>query len=134
MIYLDTNVIISYVDELDANHSRAVKLLDSLKDDKVISKLTLVELASVYSRAGLEEPQALAVYSVCRSGARVVEVDFNDVMTQAFKYAQALGLRSLDLLHVIACKLAGAKRLATFDEDIRSRADEISGLGVEVIP
>jgi len=111
MIYLDTNVLISYIDELDANHETAVKLLKGLREKKVVSKLTLVELASVYSRAGLEEPLALALYSVNRAGASVATVDFNDVMTRAFKYAQILGLRSPDLLHVVACKLAGSKRL-----------------------
>jgi hypothetical protein len=42
--------------------------------------LTLVELASVYSRAGLEEPLPLVMYSVRSVGAEVVEVDFSEVL------------------------------------------------------
>ncbi|MCC6056842.1 MAG: PIN domain-containing protein [Desulfurococcaceae archaeon] len=60
-IYIDTNVTISFVDEADPNHGKALKLVNKLSRDRVASMLTLVELTSVYSRAGLEKPLALAV-------------------------------------------------------------------------
>ena len=63
MIYIDTNVIISYVDELDSNHEKARMLVESLGGDRIVSRLTLVELVSVHSRAGLEEPVPLAIYT-----------------------------------------------------------------------
>ncbi len=31
MMYLDTNVVIAFVDELDPNHGRALKALEPLK-------------------------------------------------------------------------------------------------------
>ncbi|MCD6244260.1 MAG: hypothetical protein J7J65_03370 [Candidatus Korarchaeota archaeon] len=52
----------------DPNHGRAVKLLEA--PNKASSFLALVELASVYSRAGFEDPQALAIYSVEEAGWR----------------------------------------------------------------
>ncbi len=53
MIYIDTGIIVSYMDEADANHSRAVRLIQSLWGEKLVtSRLALLELASVYSRAG----------------------------------------------------------------------------------
>ena len=47
MIYLDTNIIISFTDKLDINHKRALSLLSRLSDKLVVSRLTLIELASV---------------------------------------------------------------------------------------
>jgi predicted nucleic acid-binding protein len=59
MIYLDTNVIISYVDELDSKHENAKKLFNVLESNRVVSKLTFAELTSVFSRANLDNPMVL---------------------------------------------------------------------------
>ena len=133
MIYLDTNVIISYIDELDPNHGRAMELLRSIKDDRVVSRLTLVELASVYSRAGLLNPLALSLYSIRRVNARIAEVDFNSVLQTSLKLAELVKLRTLDLLHIAACKTIGAKTFVTFDKEIISKSNLIEKLGIKVI-
>ncbi len=39
MIYLGTNVIVSYAHELDPNHSKAVGLLRSIGEDRIASRL-----------------------------------------------------------------------------------------------
>jgi len=64
MTCIDTDVIISFVDEKDPNHEKALRLVNKLPKDRATSMLTLVELASVYSRARLEKPLALALYSI----------------------------------------------------------------------
>ena len=133
MIYIDTNVIIAFIDERDPNHGKAVELLESLEGDRVVSKLSLVELASVYSRAGLDESLALSIYSIKRIGARIVDVDFNEVLLHAFKLAPFLKLRTLDLLHVAACKVIGAKLFVTFDKDIISKSSLIDRIGIKII-
>jgi len=133
MIYIDTNVIIAFIDELDPSHSKAIELLESLEGNRVVSNLTLVELASVYSRANLDDPLALSLYSIKRVGARVVDVDFNKVLQHAFKSAPSLKLRTLDLLHIIACKVIGAKLFVTFDKNIISKSDLIDKIGIKVI-
>lgn len=134
MIYLDTSVIVSYIDEVNPDHVRALKLVESLGPDRVVSRLTLVELVSVYSRAGLEEPIPLAIYSIRSTGARVVEVDLDAVLREAVVKAPDLRLRTLDLLHVIACGVAGCKGFATPDLDIVRRSSTISkNLGIEVL-
>jgi predicted nucleic acid-binding protein len=81
--YVDTSVIVSYIDEADPNHERALALVKGLSGGRVVSKLTLVELASVYSMAGLEEPLPLVVYSVRSVGAEVVEVGFSEALRDA---------------------------------------------------
>jgi hypothetical protein len=44
-------------------HEKARMLVESLGGDRIVSRLTLVELVSVHSRAGLEEPVLLAIYT-----------------------------------------------------------------------
>jgi predicted nucleic acid-binding protein len=133
-VYIDTCVIVSYVDEADPNHERAVRLVEGLGGERFVSMLSLVELASVYSRAGLGEPLPLAVYSVRAVGGRVAGLDFNKVLREAFERAPALKLRTLDLLHLVACRAAGCEEFATLDAGVAGRADAVSReLGVRVV-
>ncbi len=60
-------------------------------------------------------------------------MDLENVFRQAFKLAPTLRLRTLDLVHVAACKVIGAKSFATFDKDIVAKRDTIRKIGVEVI-
>ncbi|MHA1595328.1 MAG: type II toxin-antitoxin system VapC family toxin [Candidatus Baldrarchaeia archaeon] len=130
---MDTNVIIAYIDVKDPNHKKAKKLLGRLKR-KVTSKLALVEMASVYSRAGIEDPVAVAIYSVEKAGVEIVDVDFNNMLTVALELSSVTKLRTLDLLHVTACKLIGAKRFVTFDEDIVAKLSDVKEkLGIEAV-
>ena len=69
LIYIDTNIIISFMDELDINHKRAISLLSKLSNKLIVSKLTLIELADVYARAGLENPVSLALSTQLRKWA-----------------------------------------------------------------
>jgi predicted nucleic acid-binding protein len=63
-IYLDTNIVIANIDEKDPNHNNVVKQLGGITSRRLVSRLTLVELATVYTRPDLENPVALAIYSV----------------------------------------------------------------------
>ncbi len=130
-MYVDTNVIIPFMDEADPNHERAVKLLKG--SSKVSSFLTLVELASVYSRAELNDPQALAIYSMKEAGVKVSEVGFREILKEAFRVADKIKLKTLDLLHVASCLLMGEKEFLTFDGDILKKRKELEELGIEVI-
>jgi hypothetical protein len=133
--YIDTSVIISFVDEKDSNHEKALRLINKLPKDRATSMLTLVELASVYSRAGLEKPLALALYSIDVVNARIIDdIDFNTVLRKALTYAQQLRLRTLDLLHIVTASTIGCKKFATFDSEIIRRSNAIaSALGIEVV-
>jgi predicted nucleic acid-binding protein len=128
MIYLDTNIIISYVDELDSKHGDAERLLSMLEGDRVVSRLTLAELVSAFSRADLDSPMAFALYSIEQSGAKVVDVDFNDIIIKALKLAEELRLRTLDLFHLAICAEIHAEIFATFDENIINKSEDIHRL------
>ncbi|GBC71201.1 tRNA(fMet)-specific endonuclease VapC [Candidatus Calditenuaceae archaeon HR02] len=135
MIYVDTSLIISYVDEKDPQHNVAEKLVQDIRGEKlVVSSLVLTELASVYSRAGLEKPLQLAMYSVELIGAELVEIDFNETLKQSFRLAPTLRLKTLDLLHVATCHLIKAEKLATLDREIASISETLSKLlGMKVL-
>ncbi len=60
----------------------------------VVSYLVIVELASVYFRAGFNKPLELALYSIDLVDAGIVKVNFNDVLKYAFKYAPQLQLKN----------------------------------------
>ncbi|MCF3652994.1 MAG: type II toxin-antitoxin system VapC family toxin [Aigarchaeota archaeon] len=134
MIYIDTNVIISYVDEKDPNHDKVVAMSMQLDGGRVVSQLTLLELASIYARAELEKPIPLAMYSIKRFGASIVETDLNIIVKESLKHVPMLRLKTLDLLHITIAKAIGAKSIATLDKDIAKKADVIKDImGIEII-
>jgi len=94
MIYVDTNVIISYVDEKDPNHDKVVAMFMQLDGERVVSQLTLLELASIYARVELEKPIPLAMYSIKRFGASIVETDLNIIMKESLRHIPTLRLKN----------------------------------------
>jgi predicted nucleic acid-binding protein len=133
-VYLDTNVVIAVTDERDPNHDSVVETLGRISGRRLVSRLTLVELASVYSRAGLEDPVALAIYSVEKAGAGIAVLDFNEVLEKAVLHAGRLGLRTLDLLHVVASSMLGCRAFITLDMHIINKSLRIGEeLGVRVV-
>lgn len=136
MIYLDTSVMVSYVNKRDPLHDRAVESVEGAGQAGIVSRLTAVELASVFGRvtgAAGEELEALVEYALRRCGADLVEVDWEEVFSLALEHAGRLRLKTLDLLHIAAASIAGADAILTFDGDILSRGEvvrELLGLRV----
>ncbi|MCX8207440.1 MAG: PIN domain-containing protein [Methanothrix sp.] len=135
MIYIDTSLVISFIDERDSNHSRALDIIERMgSEERAVSSLVLLELSSVYSRADLDRPLELALYSIESVRARIFDLRFDHVMRIAFRTAPELKLRTLDLLHVSACRSIGADKFVTLDGDIINKRDLIRDrLGITVI-
>ena len=134
MIYIDTNVIVSYVDEKDLNHDKVVAMSMRLGKEKAVSQLTLLELASIYARAEFEKPIPLAMYSIKRFDASIVETDLNIIIKESLRYVPTLRLKTLDLLHVATARVIGANSIVTLDRDIAKKADVIKDtIGIKVI-
>lgn len=125
MYIIDTNVIVSYVDEKDPNHDKVVVMSMQLEKERVVSQLTLLELASIYARAEFEKPIPLAIYSIKSFGASIVKTDLNMIIGESLRYVSTLRLKTLDLLHITAAKAIGANSVATLDKDIAKKADVI---------
>ncbi|MEM1645244.1 MAG: PIN domain-containing protein [Ignisphaera sp.] len=84
--YIDTSLVIALVNEKDPNHSIALKMYPK-EGKKVISKLVLAELYSVYSRrikVSDEELEALVNYTLSKCGCELEEVEF-DKLTSLYK-------------------------------------------------
>ncbi len=127
MIYVDTNVLVSFINPSDPLHKRASELLSG-HDELVVSKFVVVELYSVYSRTmSLSdiELEAIVQYTLRKANVQVINVDWDKLIAKASSYANKLKLKTLDLLHVTASYLIGANSIITFDKDIKKKADTI---------
>ncbi|MHC1601265.1 MAG: type II toxin-antitoxin system VapC family toxin [Candidatus Nezhaarchaeales archaeon] len=138
MIYLDTNVLIAYINPRDKLHDKAINLLSQHRDeDFAVSQLVILELYSVFSRVmelSDDELEALVNYAIKVSNAKNISIEWDDICRLAPRYANKLKLKVLDLLHVIAAYSTGIKRFMSFDKDINDRAEVIEKLlGIEVI-
>ena len=137
MIYIDTNVLVAYINPRDELHHRAISLLSKHDSSElVVSQIVVLELYSVFSRTmnlSDVEIEALVNYTIRKCGARIIHVEWDELFSKALSYANALKLRTLDLLHVTAAHLIGASAIITFDKDVWNKHKTIKDLtGIEV--
>lgn len=138
MIYLDTNILIAYINPKDKLHNRAISLISRYQESEiVISQLVVLELYSVYSRImNLSdiELEALVNYTIKKCKVKIATINWDELYSQSLSYANRLKLKTLDLLHVMAAYLVGAKILISFDKDINNKRSTIRDLlGLEVL-
>jgi len=138
LIYLDTNVLVAYVNPKDGLHDRATSLVSRYSGKKMfVSQLVVLELYSVFSRVmavGDVELEALVSYVMDRCGVELVDVEWSELYARSLSYANKLKLKTLDLLHVVAAYLLGTGTLISFDRDLNDRRGLIkSVLGIEVV-
>jgi len=138
LIYLDTNILIAYINPKDKLHNRAITLISGYQENEiVISQLVVLELYSVYSRImNLSdiELEALVSYTIKKCKVKIATINWDELYSQSLSYANKLKLKTLDLLHVVAAYLVGAKTLISFDKDINIKGSIIRDLlGLEVL-
>jgi len=138
LIYLDTNILIAYINPKDKLHNRAISLISRYQESEiVISQLVVLELYSVYSRImNLSdiELEALVNYTIKKCKVKIATINWDELYSQSLSYANRLKLKTLDLLHVMAAYLVGAKILISFDKDINNKRSTIRDLlGLEVL-
>ncbi len=133
MDYIDTNVVISFLNQRDVNHARALKTLEN-SDEKVTSYVTILELKSVLSRTtalGVDEIEAFADY-LPEIDIKIPEVDMDRVVSNAIAIAVTIRMRTLDLLHLSASMMLGADKFITFDREFSEKKKEIANLGLRI--
>jgi len=133
--YIDTNVLIAYINPKDPNHIKAKEIIENTIS-KVVSQIAVLELFSVYSR-NMDltdiELEALVNYILKKSSVLVKNVDWKILYEYSLSYANKLKLKTLDLLHTIAAYLLNTDTIATFDKDIAYREKQINkALGLKV--
>lgn len=134
MDYVDTNVILSYLNANDTNHSRAINLWNT-SDSKITSIIAVLELRSVLARTtGLtvEETEAYVEY-LPEIGIHVPDIDMNEVLNGAAEIAPGIRMRTLDLLHISACIEMSAGRFITLDYEFVEKRHVLSDLGISVV-
>lgn len=133
MNYIDTNVIISFLNSRDVNHARALKILDH--DGKMVtSPVAVLELKSVFSRTtnlGVDEIEAFADY-LPEINVEVPEVDMGRVISNASEIAVRIRMKTLDILHISASMILEADDFVTFDREFTEKEKEIANIGLRI--
>ncbi|MBO3801063.1 MAG: PIN domain-containing protein [Candidatus Brockarchaeota archaeon] len=151
MSYVDTSIIVAALDPEDPLQKSASMILKN-EEDKIVSELVLLELASVLSRRiSLTEFKeklkvreelvvpTLLLYLLKRFGLKYEKVDgrakvpkFDSVyfpIATAITISRRLRLKTLDLLHIAYIRLLKERgralnTLITADEDFNNISDE----------
>ena len=121
--YIDTSLAIALANEKDPNHEMSIKIY-SKDGKKVVSKLVLAELYSVYSRrmkVSDEELEALVNYTLNKCKCEIEEVDFDKVIDFAVKISNKVKLKTLDLLHLSISIVLESEILSLDDEIIKAK-------------
>ena len=134
MNYIDTNVILCYLNKNDLNHDKAAKLW-AISESKVISEITLLELRSVLSRkTNLSEGEIEAYVEYLPDiGLQIVESDLNRVFNRASEMVFKIKMKTLDTLHISACLEINARNLVTLDYEFVEKNRIISELGINIV-
>ena len=134
MEYIDTNILISYIDKNDPKHPIAERLLSEYPN-KIISELNIIEMRSVLSRNNLleEEIDALMDYLLIKNRIQIESVDINKSIVKGNEIVNNLKLKTLDLLHIANAILAKADKFITFDKDFVNKKNWIEEYNVEII-
>ncbi|BCS93648.1 type II toxin-antitoxin system VapC family toxin [Metallosphaera javensis (ex Sakai et al. 2022)] len=133
MNYVDTNVILSFV-EKDSNHDKARKILEF--DNLITGEITLIELSSFFSRKIKDRVRAKAsmLYAIQATKVRVIEIDNNELIRKSTDLSTRLQLKTLDVLQITSAYLLKAENFLTFDKDIIGKKDLIAHeVGIEII-
>ncbi len=134
MDYIDTNVILSYLNKNDVNHSKALKIMDN-SNRMITSPIAVLELRSVLSRTtnlNGDEIEAFVDY-LPEIRLEIPEVDMNTVFSNASEIANRIRMKTLDILHLSACVILNTTRFVTFDREFSARKTEIAGIGLIII-
>ena len=133
MNYIDTNVIISFLNNRDVNHARALNILSH--DGKMItSPVAALELKSILSRTtnlGIDEIEAFVDY-LPEINVEVPEVDMDKVISNAIEIAVRLRMKTLDILHISASMILEADDFVTFDREFAEKEKEIANFGLRI--
>lgn len=154
MKYIDTSVIIAAFDSLDQRRDVARRIIED-EEEKIISEITLLELASVLSRRDLKEEilkelnleerliiPTLLIYLLRKFNFKYEGLDGNITMpmigriylpvAKAINLVGRAKLRALDLLHLSYAKsIKKVTTLVTLDENFE-KLSEVSDLGLKV--
>ena len=118
MNYIDTNVIISFLNSRDINHEKALKTLNH-DSEMVTSPVAILELKSVLCRTttlDTDEIEAFVDY-LHEINIEVPIIDMNKVISNAIEIAVNIRMKTLDILHLAAGVVLEVDDFITFDRE-----------------
>ena len=128
MNYIDTNVIISFLNSRDINHEKALKTLNHVSE-MVTSPVAILELKSVLCRTttlDTDEIEAFVDY-LNEINIEVPMIDMNKVISNAIEIAVNIRMKTLDILHLAAGVVMNVDFI-TFDRDFLEKEKEIENI------
>ncbi len=134
MNYIDTNVILSYLNNRDVNHHKALKFW-SIKEQKVTSEITLLEIRSVLARKTKLNEQEIEAYIeyLPDTGVKIADGDLYEIFRRASEIAFQLKMKTLDTLHISACLEINAGSFTTLDHGFVEKSKVISEFGITIV-
>ena len=133
MNYIDTNVIISFLNSRDINHEKALKTLNH-DSEMVTSSVAILELKSVLCRTttlNTDEIEAFVDY-LNEINIEVPMIDMNKVISNAIEIAVNIRMKTLDILHLAAGVVLEVDDFITFDREFLEKEKEIENIGLRV--
>lgn len=133
MNYIDTNVIISFLNNRDINHEKALKTLNH-DSEMVTSPVAILELKSVLCRTttlNTDEIEAFVDY-LHEINIEVPMIDMNKVISNAIEIAVNIRMKTLDILHLAAGVVLEVDDFITFDREFLEKEKEIENIGLRV--
>ncbi len=133
MNYIDTNVIISFLNNRDINHEKALKTLNH-DSEMVTSPVAILELKSVLCRTttlNTDEIEAFVDY-LHEINIEVPMIDMNKVISNAIEIAVNIRMKTLDILHLAAGVVLNVDDFITFDREFIEKKKEIENIGLRV--
>lgn len=133
MNYIDTNVIISFLNSRDINHEKALKTLNH-DSEMVTSPVAILELKSVLCRTttlDTDEIEAFVDY-LHEINIEVPMIDMNKVISNAIEIAVNIRMKTLDILHLAAGVVLEVDDFITFDREFLEKEKEIENIGLRV--
>ena len=131
--YIDTNVIISFLNRRDVNHVRAVKIFDHT-DKRVTLPIAVLELKSVLLRTTnivIDEIEAFADY-LPEIGVEVPETDMDKIFSKAIEIAVNVRMKTFDILHISASLILESDTIVTFDREFVEKKKELANIGLRI--
>ena len=136
MIFLDTNVIVSYAIETDANHIKADRIMSEISSGKYgnlfISNFIFDESVTVIFVRSKNLMTAIKAGENLKISTEILEVDksmFEDAW-KTFKSQKGVKFSFTDCTTIEVMRRNSIKVLATFDEDFL-KVKEINVMGAD---
>ena len=133
MKYIDTNVIIAFINDNDTNHSKALRVIDGTAE-MVTSPITALELRSVLSRSTTLEESEIEAYVdyLDEMNVKVPKINLASVFLRAEEITCEIKMKTLDILHLSASLIIQAEVFVTFDKEFIEKERTIRELGLKV--